>query len=163
MTFLTCWSEILNPVATNIYIYIPNLFRHIIHYADILPCICYHHPKEIVINIWDQQIVLELWYSFLCIPFFTIYPWYLGAEGRGVEGGGGGANKRSYFPLLTQMINNFLFIVLYMITCSNFSHIKRLLHFSFFSNSHGKLRFKIVKRNFKSQSLNKKIKFKKYN
>ena len=42
----------MNPVATK-YIYIPNLFRHIIHYADILLCICYHHPKEIAINIWD--------------------------------------------------------------------------------------------------------------
>ena len=29
----------------------------------------------------DQQIVLQLWYSFLSIPFFTIYPWYSGAGG----------------------------------------------------------------------------------
>ena len=33
-----------------------------------------------------QQIVLQLWYSFLCIPFFTIYPWYSGAGGGGGEG-----------------------------------------------------------------------------
>ena len=140
MTFLTRWSEIMNPVATKIYIYLicfDTLFTMQIYYFAFVITILKRLPLTFGTNKSYQSYGIHF-YVYLFLPYTH------GIQERR-EGDRGGASaprtqlkfqsntdKRSYFPLLTQTINNFPFIVLYMTICSSFSHIKQLLHFSFF-------------------------------